>query len=92
MLSLPDQFIEVFREREGEIEDLAKAYISAGILGRASERDATHIASASVADVDLVVSWNFRHIVHYDKIQGYQAVNLLNGYRPIIIYSPREVV
>jgi hypothetical protein len=54
--------------------------------------DAQHIAAASVAEADMVVSWNFRHIVHYEKINGYHAVNLLNGYKPIPIYSPREVV
>jgi len=59
---------------------------------QSSRSDAEHIASASVADVDFVVSWNFKHIVHYDKISGYQAVNLLNGYRQIRIYSPREVI
>ena len=47
---------------------------------------------ASVADVDFVVSWNFKHIVHYEKISGYQAVNLMGGYKEIRIYSPRELV
>ena len=42
--------------------------------------------------VDLVASWNFKHIVHYDKIAGYNAVNLLNGYRPVQIFSPKEIV
>lgn len=45
-----------------------------------------------VAEVDFAVSWNFKHIVHYEKISGYQAVNLLKGYKPILIYSPKEVV
>jgi len=45
-----------------------------------------------VADVDFVVSWNFKHIVHYEKIIAYHAVNLMNGYKEIGIYSPKEVV
>lgn len=90
--NLPDQFVEVFQGYEEEIDALAKAYMEAGIIGRTCEGDARHIATASVAEVDFVVSWNFKHIVHYDKIQGYQAVNLLNGYKPIVIYSPREVI
>ena len=53
--------------------------------------DATHIALATLADVDPLVSWNFRHIVHYDKIRLFNAVNLERGYKPIQIYSPREV-
>jgi hypothetical protein len=41
--------------------------------------------------VDLLVSWNFRHIVHYDKIRLFNAVHLELGYKPLYIYSPREV-
>jgi hypothetical protein len=75
-----------------EIGRLRDAYIAAGVLGETSAGDAEHIASATVAEADLVVSWNFKHIVHFDKIAGFQAVNLLHGYKPIRIYSPREVV
>lgn len=75
-----------------EMEVLAKAYIDAGVVGTAAQRDAEHIAAASVSNVDLILSWNFRHIVNYNKIRGYHAVNLLNGYSVIPIYSPREVV
>lgn len=75
-----------------ESEHLRDAYIAAGVVGTASAEDAEHIAVATVADADMVVSWNFKHIVHYDKIAGYNAVNLLNGYKTLSIYSPREVV
>lgn len=79
-------------ESSVEISYLRDAYLEAGILGPESNADAEHIASASVAGVDFVVSWNFKHIVHFEKIAGYQAVNLLNGYKEIRIYSPKEVV
>ncbi len=49
------------------------------------------IALATTADVDVLVSWNFRHIVHFDKIRQFNAANLERGYKPIDIYSPREV-
>ena len=75
-----------------KVNALREAYIKAGVVDEKSIFDAEHIAFASVFDADFVVSWNFKHIVHYDKIAGYQAVNLLNGYKPIAIYSPREVV
>jgi hypothetical protein len=78
-----------FSEEIGRLRD---AYIEAGVLGRASTDDAEHVASASVAEVDLLISWNFKHVVHFDKIAGFEAVNLLHGYRPVRIYSPREVV
>ncbi len=74
------------------INQLRDAYLTAKVVGASSLADAQHIAAASVAEVDMVVSWNFRHIVHYEKISGYHAVNLLNGYKPIPTYSPREVV
>lgn len=74
-----------------EVEALAEAYMSAGILGRASRSDAIHVAAATVAEADLIVSWNFRHIVNLDRIAKYNAVNVLNGYRPIEIRSPAEV-
>ena len=37
-------------------------------------------------------SWNFKHIVHFEKIGGYEGVNTLKGYRSPKIYSPKEVV
>ncbi len=54
--------------------------------------DAVHVATATVAGCSLIVSWNFRHIVHYQKIPKYNAVNALMGYASIAIHSPREVL
>ena len=45
-----------------------------------------------MADVDVLMSWNFKHIVHFDKIRRFNAVNLERGYKPLQIFSPREVV
>lgn len=50
-----------------------------------------HIALATVSEADVLVSWNFRHIVHLEKIRLFNSVNLEYGYKPIQIYSPREV-
>ncbi|TVQ33124.1 MAG: PIN domain-containing protein [Phycisphaeraceae bacterium] len=83
--------VESFEITE-EMERLRDAYIRAGVLGKSSEADALHVAAASVANVDMIVSWNFRHIVRYDKIRGFNAVNLLNGYKRVDIYSPLEIV
>ncbi|MFH1563357.1 MAG: PIN domain protein [Nitrospirota bacterium] len=88
---LSPEMVEIIVYSE-EIGNLRDAYLKAKVVGHASKFDAEHIAVASVAEVDFVVSWNFKHIVHYEKISGYQAVNLLNGYKPIHIYSPKEVV
>jgi predicted nucleic acid-binding protein len=73
------------------VESLADAYVAAGVLGKASRSDAIHVAAATVGRADLIVSWNFRHIVNYDRIHKYNAVNLLKGYGLIEIRSPAEV-
>lgn len=91
LTSLPEECIERI-EIDAEIEALRDAYISAGVVGPSSVRDAEHIAAATVAEASFVVSWNFKHIVHFDKIGGYQGVNVLRGYPAIRIFSPLEVV
>ena len=53
--------------------------------------DGLHIAIATVNKIDILVSWNFKHIVHFNKIHFFNAVNLEMGYKQIDIYSPREV-
>ena len=42
--------------------------------------------------MSLIVSWNFKHIVHCEKIPLYNAVNALRGYTSIGICSPLEVI
>jgi hypothetical protein len=91
LTDLPPSSVERVMLNE-EIERLRDAYLAHGVVGPASSRDAEHIAAATVADVDMIVSWNFKHIVHYEKISGYQGVNLLEGYSAVRIYSPLEVV
>lgn len=79
-------------EVTGETLDLQMQYIKAGIVTEKSLNDALHVAIASVSDCDLIISWNFKHIVHFDKIPKYNAVNTLNGYKQIGIYSPLEII
>ena len=74
-----------------EVLALLRAYEGRGILGERFRNDMLHIALASIADVDVLVSWNFRHIVRLDRIRLFGAVNLELGYRILSIYSPREV-
>lgn len=62
-----------------------------GVLGPRFRNDMLHIALATAAGVDVLVSWNFRHIVRLDKMQQFNGINLELGYRPLAIYSPREV-
>jgi predicted nucleic acid-binding protein len=71
---------------------LRQAYIDEGILPPASADDALHVALATVSECFAIVSWNFKHIVHFRKIPLYNAVNALHGYHAIGIFSPREVI
>ena len=90
LLSLPPTGVE--RVAIGQdVDDLADAYIAARALGRTSLADAMHVAAATVAGADLILSWNFRHIVRFDRIRMFNGVNALNGYRSLDIRSPLEV-
>ena len=75
-----------------EALQLREAYLNAGILTGQWSTDALHVALATVADCSMIVSWNFRHIVHFSKIPLYNAVNTLYGYSNIAIHSPQETI
>ncbi len=74
-----------------EAIELADRYAAHGILPPKFRNDMLHIAIATVSNADVVASWNFRHIVRFDKIQLFNAVNIESGYKPIAIHSPREI-
>ncbi len=74
-----------------ESEALRDAYLAAHVVGPASSYDAHHVALASMARVDSIVSWNFKHLVHLEKIRGFNSVNLRLGYPLIDIRTPKEV-
>ena len=84
-------FAEVVGTSEAASE-LARAYLDAGILTEKSVTDALHVANATVNGCSVIVSWNFSHIVHFQKIPLYNAVNTIEGYHHIGIHSPHEVV
>jgi predicted nucleic acid-binding protein len=97
----PKEINELFRqilplcklaEISENVLDLQQAYIKEGILSKRWYDDALHVAIATVAQCDIIVSWNFKHIVNFQKIPLFNAVNTLNGYKPIAIYSPMEVI
>jgi hypothetical protein len=71
--------------------ELADEYQRRSILTPNFYDDGLHIAIATVAEADVLVSWNFRHIVRFDKIRLFNAVNLEYGYKLLQIFSPREV-
>jgi hypothetical protein len=75
-----------------EIEELANAYLAAGVVPPKYADDALHVAMATVHGVRLVVSWNFKHLVNVRREDGFNAVNLLQGWPPVRIVSPKEII
>jgi len=78
--------------RSSSSRDLQRAYLAARVVGPARSIDAHHVAIATLARGDVIASWNFKHIVHWDKIRGFNAVNIRLGLPAIDIRSPREIV
>lgn len=91
LASVPESHIEAL-QLDTEARELADAYITASVLTSKMRADAQHIAIATVARVDVLVSWNFKHIVNLQRIRGYNSVNLRRGYPMIEIRTPREVL
>jgi predicted nucleic acid-binding protein len=83
--------VEVIKISDEEI-NLATNYISENVVGKTSFDDCIHIAAATINNVDLLVSWNFKHIVNVIRIRGYNAVNIKNGYKTIDIRSPKDLI
>ncbi|MCL2005876.1 MAG: hypothetical protein FWG73_06890 [Planctomycetaceae bacterium] len=87
---IPESHIErVFLTEEAK--NLAERYIVEGVVGESSLNDCRHVALATFVEADVLVSWNFKHIVKLNKIYRYNAINKLLGYREIEIRTPEEV-
>jgi predicted nucleic acid-binding protein len=71
---------------------LRQAYLDAAIVSPKYLNDALHVALATIARCPIIVSWNFRHIVHYQKVPLYNAVNVLQRYSTLEILSPLEII
>ena len=74
-----------------EATELADKYIEAKVVGRTSRADCQHIAIATLCNANVLVSWNFKHIVNLDKIRGYNGINYQNGHNMIEIRTPKEI-
>jgi hypothetical protein len=71
---------------------LALEYIRGNVVGQTSYDDCLHIAIATISRLDLLVSWNFKHIVNIKRIRGYNGINIKNGYPSIEIRSPKDLI
>ena len=75
-----------------EAETLANQHITEKVVGRTSLTDCRHIALATLSRVDVLASWNFKHIVNIQRINGYNSVNLRLGYQMLEIRSPKDLL
>ncbi len=71
---------------------LAMEYIKENVVGQTSYDDCLHIAIATISRLDVLVSWNFKHIVNIRRIRGYNGINMKNGYPSIEIRSPKDLI
>lgn len=91
LVDLPRECVEDMQQSDAS-RRLCQAYLDAGVVSPQSESDAHHVALSTVGRADVIVSWNFKHIVHFDKIRLFNAVDLREGYPMIDIRSPKEMV
>ena len=88
--AVPDQYFELLTESD-EASRLAEAYIASGAVGPKHYNDALHVALASLGGVDIIASWNFKHMVNWQRIQTYNDVNRNLNYSIVDIRTPKEI-
>lgn len=89
--SLNVDYIEVVT-LDAEAIKLADKYIEEKVVGHTSRADCQHIALATIHNADVLVSWNFKHIVNLSRIRGYNGINYKNGYKMLEIRTPKEII
>ena len=88
LLDYLDQIEYNIIETDENTVSLAEKFIDFGVLKRKSYDDCRHIAAAVLAGCDIIISWNFKHIVNAKTIQGVKAVTTYEGYKDLMIYPP----
>jgi predicted nucleic acid-binding protein len=88
---LPAQYLEKV-EVNDDILALATKYVDEKVVGQTSFDDCIHIATATYYKVDILVSWNFKHIVNVYRIRGYNSINIRMNYSVLEIRSPKEII
>lgn len=91
LLSILKIDFELIQLSDDAIE-LATEYQNENVVGKTSFDDCLHIAIATIARLDFLVSWNFKHIVNIKRIRGYNSINIRSGYPAIEIRSPKDMI
>ena len=74
-----------------EMGDLARRYVASGVFTPAMFNDALHVAAAVLTRQDVLVSWNFKHLVNRRRRAQVNQVNVLMGLPTIDIVAPPEM-
>ena len=75
-----------------EAEELRNSYLAAGVVSAKYENDAFHVAYATITRADVIVSWNFKHLVNPSRVRAFNGVNTSQGYGQIIVMTPADIV
>lgn len=89
--TIPENYLDILLS-DNETKNLADLYIKEKAITSKFYEDALHIAIATINHVNVLASWNFKHIVNLDRIRMYNAVNLKNRYAVLEIRTPREII
>jgi hypothetical protein len=89
--ALPNDHLEFIKISDESLQ-LARQYVLEKVVGETSFDDCVHIALATIHKADILVSWNFKHIVNVYRIRGYNSVNLRQGYTSMEIRSPKDII
>lgn len=89
--TLPPSSLEII-DISDEAVELAEQYLKENVVGKTSTGDCIHIALATLNNADVLVSWNFKHIVNVNRIRGYNSVNYKFGHKILEIRTPREIL
>ena len=101
LVAAPERVLELFHSSftaktildfTAEMDDLAAAYVAHRVVSQKYEDDARHVAACTVSRCDYLLSWNFRHLVNVQREAGFNGVNLLQGYQPVRIVNPLEII
>ncbi|NUM37061.1 MAG: type II toxin-antitoxin system VapC family toxin [Candidatus Brocadiae bacterium] len=75
-----------------EIVRLSQIYIEKKIIPQRKLEDALHIAITTVYEMDILLSWNYRHLANVNKERKILIENFQEGYiKPFRLITPMEV-
>ena len=79
-------------ETSDEAREIAEMVKILGILTEKSNDDCLHIGNAVANECDVLVSWNFKHLVNINTIRRVRAISDLKGYKTLNIVQPAMLI